>query len=56
VLAVVGKNDAALTLNLKAPLVINLERRAGRQVIVNSDEPTQFELQTSGPTYLRRSA
>jgi len=56
VLAVVGKGDGALTLNLKAPLVINLERRAGRQVVVNSDEPTQYTLQPSGPTVLRKSA
>lgn len=56
VLAVVGKNESKLTLNLKAPLVINLDRRAGRQVIVNSDEPTQFELSPGGPTVLRKSA
>ncbi len=56
VLAVVGKSDATLTLNLKAPLVINLERRAGRQVVVNSDEPTQYMLQPSAPTVLRKSA
>jgi flagellar assembly factor FliW len=55
VLAVVGKNESALTLNLKAPLVINLDRRAGRQVIVNSDEPTQYEL-SEGPAVLRKSA
>lgn len=55
VLAVVGKNETELTLNLKAPLVINLERRTGRQVIVNSDEPTQYQLQSS-PATLRKSA
>ncbi len=56
VLAVVGKNDHALTLNLKAPLVINLERRCGRQLIVNNDEPTQFELDPHAQTGLRKSA
>jgi flagellar assembly factor FliW len=56
VLAVVGKNDRALTLNLKAPLVINLERRFGRQLIVNNDEPTQHELEPHAPAMLRKSA
>jgi len=56
VLAVVGKGDGGLTLNLKAPLVINLERRTGRQVVVNGDEPTQYTLQPTGPAVLRKSA
>ena len=44
VLVVVGKNDRAITLNLKAPLVINVEQRLGRQVVTNGDYPVQFEL------------
>ncbi len=47
VLVIVGKNQRGVTLNLKAPLVINLERRLGRQVISNSDYPIQFELTTA---------
>ncbi|MCC7085763.1 MAG: flagellar assembly protein FliW [Pirellulales bacterium] len=55
VLAVVGKNDRGITLNLKAPLVINLKRRVGRQVITNGDLPLQFPL-TPEPMALRKSA
>jgi len=44
VLTIVGKNDEGVTLNLKAPLVINLERRLGRQVITNGDQPLQHPL------------
>ena len=45
VIVIVGKNDRSATLNLKAPLVINLDRRLGRQVVVNGDAPLQFELE-----------
>lgn len=48
-LVIVGKNDTGVTLNLKAPLVINLERRLGRQVIANNDYPVQYELTTRRP-------
>lgn len=47
VLAIVGKNQRGITLNLKAPLVVNLDRRLGRQVISNSDYPIQYELATA---------
>ena len=53
-LAVVGKNGDDTTLNLKAPLIINLEARLGRQVIVNGDEPVQYVLHQPQP--LRRAA
>ena len=55
VLAIVGKTDRAITLNLKAPIVINLERRLGRQVVANGDLPIRHELE-SGQSSLRRSA
>jgi len=55
VLVVVGRTDRAMTLNLKAPVVINLDRRLGRQVITNGDLPVQYEL-ASEPPALRRSA
>ena len=55
VLTIVGKNERAITLNLKAPVVINLERRLGRQVIANGDQPVQFEL-TTQPAPLKKSA
>lgn len=44
VLVIVGKNDRSVTLNLKAPLLLNMERQVGRQVIVTNDLPVQFEL------------
>ena len=44
VLAIVSKNEQSVTLNLKAPLLINLERRVGRQVINNGDQPLQYEV------------
>ncbi|HZZ72814.1 MAG TPA: flagellar assembly protein FliW [Pirellulales bacterium] len=44
VLTIVAKNERAITLNLKAPLVINLPKRLGRQVITNGDLPVQYEL------------
>lgn len=52
VLVVVGKNERGITLNLKAPLVINLQRHMGRQVIANGEQPIQFEL--AGPTAVVR--
>ena len=55
VLVVVGRTDRATTLNLKAPVVINLDRRVGRQVITNGDLPVQYEL-ASEPPALRKSA
>ncbi len=55
VLSVVGKHDQNVTLNLKAPVVINVTRRIGRQVIANGEQPVQFVL-ASDPLPLRKSA
>lgn len=55
VLLVVGKNDYGVTLNLKAPLVVNIDRRLGRQVVANGELPVQYQL-TDGATAMRRSA
>lgn len=46
VLVIVGRRDEAITLNLKAPLVINLERRLGRQVINNADLPVDHVIRS----------
>lgn len=46
-LVIVGRTNRSVTLNLKAPLVINLERRLGRQVITNGDLPLQYEVGSS---------
>jgi flagellar assembly factor FliW len=55
VLVVVGKNERSITFNLKAPLMINVERRLGRQVVHNGDQSVQFEL-LSETAPLRKSA
>ena len=55
VLVVVGKNEDSITLNLKAPLVINLDQRVGRQVVTNGENPIQYELRETQPA-LRKSA
>ena len=55
VLVVVSKNEGLITLNLKAPLVINLDRRLGRQVIANGELPVQYELGNAS-SRLKRTA
>jgi len=40
----IGGQAGGLTLNLRAPLVINVERRRGCQVIAKDDLPVQFPL------------
>jgi len=50
-----GTVEGSLTLNLRAPLVINVERRRGCQVIAKDDLPVQFAL--SSPSLpLKRTA
>lgn len=44
VLVVVGKNERAITVNLKAPILVNVAQRIGCQVVVNGDQPVQHEL------------
>jgi flagellar assembly factor FliW len=55
VLAVVSSNDHALTMNLKAPLIVNLRRRLGLQVITLDDQPLQYEF-ASRAVQLRKTA
>jgi flagellar assembly factor FliW len=55
VLVIVGKNDHSITLNLQAPVIINLERRLGRQVVANGEHPVQYEL-GHAPATLKKSA
>ena len=44
VLAIVGKNERGITLNLKAPLLIHLGERIGCQVVASGEQPVQYEL------------
>ena len=55
VLAIVGHNGDQLTMNLKAPLLINLNRRIGRQVLTSDEQPLQYAL-TKQVTAMRKSA
>jgi flagellar assembly factor FliW len=55
VVVVVGTTGTDLTLNLKAPIVINLEARTGRQVVASGELPLHYEL-TSNRQPLRKSA
>ena len=55
VVLVVSQNSTSLTLNLKAPIVINLEARTGRQVVASGELSMQYELTIHQPT-LKKSA
>ena len=54
-LAIVSDHDGTLTANLKAPILLNVDRCLGRQVIVADDQPLQHVLY-SQPAPLRKSA
>jgi flagellar assembly factor FliW len=55
VLAVVSRDNDVLTLNLRAPLIVNLSRRMGSQVVTVDSQPLQYELSTL-PMSVRQSA
>jgi len=55
IVVVVGTTGTSLTLNLKAPIVINLEGRTGRQVVASGELPLQYELTSVRPP-LKKSA
>jgi flagellar assembly factor FliW len=51
VLVIVSKHEGVLTLNLKAPLVVNLERRLGRQVLNGADVSVRHEVYCESTTW-----
>ena len=53
VLVIVNQAGSALALNLKAPLVIHLEARLGRQIVARDDHAVQYPL--SGTPALRHA-
>jgi flagellar assembly factor FliW len=55
VLGIVSRDDDVLTINLRAPIVINLDRRLGSQVITVDHQPIRYEL-AALPIALRKSA
>jgi flagellar assembly factor FliW len=54
VVVIVSRHDEGLSLNLRAPLVINVEARRGRQVIAKEPLPVQYALATAAE--LRKTA
>jgi flagellar assembly factor FliW len=48
VVVIVSRHDEGLALNLRAPLVINVEARRGRQVIAKDPLPVRLILPTDG--------
>lgn len=54
VLAILNRHDDTLTLNLKAPIVVNLTTSRGRQVVAKNDHEVQYVLGATIP--MRRSA
>lgn len=55
VLGIVSKAEAGLVLNLRGPLVIDPDRRVGRQVIANGPAPLRYPI-VAGRAALRKSA
>ena len=55
VLCVVRRNDNRLTMNLRAPVIINLDRKMGAQIMTSDDQPLQYPFANLS-TNLRQSA
>lgn len=56
-LCVISKEDERITMNLRAPVLINLDRRLGCQVITTDQQPIQVELPgTTDATTWRKTA
>jgi flagellar assembly factor FliW len=53
-LCVVSKQDGQCVINLRAPILINLDRRVGCQVITSDEQPLRLPL--TGPVAWRKSA
>lgn len=55
-LTVVSQEEQTLTVNLKAPIVVNLDRRLGRQVITTDEQPVAHLIGQRLRPLLRKSA
>lgn len=55
VLSIVSRSDGELTLNLKAPLLVNLDRRLGRQVITTDEQPIAWHLRRTEQSHTELS-
>jgi flagellar assembly factor FliW len=56
VLVVLSHNEGHLTLNLRAPIILNPDRHLGRQVVTLDEQPLQFSIAAVEPAQVRRSA
>lgn len=56
VLSVLSENQGKLTLNLRAPIVINFQRHLGRQVVACDEQPLQLPVSELLPATYRKSA
>ncbi len=55
VLCVVSRNENHLTMNLRAPLIVNLDQKMGAQSMTTDDQPLQYPFARISPK-LRQSA
>ena len=55
VLVVLSRSERSLTIDLRAPIVLNLERRIGRQLVTSTEEQIQMAI-TEESAVLRKSA
>ncbi|PHR94794.1 MAG: hypothetical protein COA78_31575 [Blastopirellula sp.] len=55
VLAIVSKHEEQLTINLRAPLIINLSKQVGKQVVTTDEQPLQYVIASPAAAY-RKSA
>jgi flagellar assembly factor FliW len=55
VVVIASRQESGLTLNLRAPLVINVDKRLGCQVIAKDEYPVQYPLDMNNAK-IRRSA
>lgn len=55
VVVIASRQEIGITLNLRAPLVINVEKRLGCQVIAKDEHPVQYPLDLQN-VKLRRTA
>jgi flagellar assembly factor FliW len=55
-LSVVSREEGELTVNLKAPIIVNLDRRLGRQVITSDEQPVAQAINPTPEFSQRRAA
>jgi flagellar assembly factor FliW len=55
VLVIVGRTQRCLTLNLKAPIVVNPDRRLARQVVTNGELSVRHPVGATRPAMKRRA-